>query len=193
MEKPAERASSAESPSSGSTLSRSQKQHSKLIILDGPSPTELKFQKDKDLYKKQRTDLERRRNDFRVYLEQSGVMDKLNKALLRIFEEPTLPKNPIEAFKKLIMPEGYDPETEELERLSREIKELQTDIAGITEENKKLRATLGMAVEVVPLPSTNTVTPSEPLAPTGNKDKALPASKDSPHKSANATSAKKKK
>ena len=61
---------------------------------------------------------------------------------MRIFEEPTLPKNPTEAFKKLIMPDGYDPETEELERLSREIKELQADITGITEENKRLRATV---------------------------------------------------
>ena len=81
MDKPGETASNGESPPNSSSLRSSQKQHSKQIILDGPSPAELKFQKDKEMYKKQRADLERRRNEFRIYLEQSGVMDKLNKGL----------------------------------------------------------------------------------------------------------------
>ena len=46
----------------------------------------------------------------------------------------------IRCFKKLVADDSYFPEVEELDHLTREIKAIKADIAGLIDENKKLRA-----------------------------------------------------
>ncbi|OQV13454.1 hypothetical protein BV898_12306 [Hypsibius exemplaris] len=152
----------AESPpvEGSSVPGRSSSRSGSPTVDGGPSAAENRLRQEREQYRNLRVSMEKRRDDFRVYLDQSGVMDKLSKVLLRMFEEPLLPADPIAYFKKLVVDDMYLPDVEELDRLSREIKELKAEIAGLTDENKKLRSSLGMPLDLI-LPTAMRPTPSE--------------------------------
>ena len=42
---------------------------------------------------------EGRKEEFKTYLEKSGVVDQLTKALVTLFEEPEKPNNPVDFLK----------------------------------------------------------------------------------------------
>lgn len=92
-------------------------------------------------------------------------------ALLQMFEEPNLPDDPVlydmkmrimllnltsvitsvvvfRYFRKIITTEDFDPETEELSRLTEMVESLKIEIADLSEENERLRATVRMFLEI---------------------------------------------
>ncbi|KAH7831818.1 putative C-Myc-binding protein [Monocercomonoides exilis] len=76
-----------------------------------------------------------KKEEFRKYLERSGVIDNLTKVLIALYEEPEKPANAIEFVRRfLTTPSGIDvdalvAENEELkkrvEELSMEVERLQ--------------------------------------------------------------------
>mmetsp|Transcript_16182 Transcript_16182/g.14624 ORF Transcript_16182/g.14624 Transcript_16182/m.14624 type:complete len:93 (+) Transcript_16182:34-312(+) len=74
---------------------------------------------------------ESKKQEFRKYLEKSGVIDALTKVLVGLYEEPDRPQNAIDYIKRYLgAPVGIDVEAlkAENERLKREKSELENQI-----------------------------------------------------------------
>ncbi|XP_072836254.1 C-Myc-binding protein isoform X1 [Pogona vitticeps] len=79
-----------------------------------------------------------KREQFRRYLEKSGVMDTLTKVLVALYEEPEKPNCALDFLKHHLG--AAAPENPEVEALRLEVAELKEKYEAVLEENKKLKA-----------------------------------------------------
>ncbi|CAM9599754.1 unnamed protein product, partial [Choristocarpus tenellus] len=80
---------------------------------------------------------ESKKEEFRKYLEKSGVIDALTKVLVGLYEEPERPPNAVDYIKRYMgAPTGVDVEAIRLknDELKKENEELRTQILGLTEK-----------------------------------------------------------
>ncbi|KAI0210302.1 c-Myc-binding protein [Lamellibrachia satsuma] len=78
-----------------------------------------------------------KREEFRKYLEKSGVLDTLTKVLVGLYEEPEKPNNALDFLKQHIGATG--PDTADVEALKLEVTELRQKLEQLTEENQDLK------------------------------------------------------
>ena len=72
--------------------------------------------------------IEAKKDEFRAYLEKTGVVDQLTKVLVSLYEETDKPTNPIEFIKRnMSAPEEIDQDN------------LKNEYLKLKEENDKLR------------------------------------------------------
>ena len=72
--------------------------------------------------------IEAKKDEFRSYLEKTGVVDQLTKVLVSLYEETDKPTNPIEFIKRnMSAPEEIDQDN------------LKNEYLKLKEENEKLR------------------------------------------------------
>ncbi|XP_074161315.1 C-Myc-binding protein [Sminthopsis crassicaudata] len=81
-----------------------------------------------------------KREQFRRYLEKSGVLDTLTKVLVALYEEPEKPNSALDFLKHHLG--AATPENPEIELLRLELAEMKEKYEAILEENKKLKAKL---------------------------------------------------
>ncbi|EHA98756.1 C-Myc-binding protein, partial [Heterocephalus glaber] len=77
---------------------------------------------------------------FRRYLEKSGVLDTLTKVLVALYEEPEKPNSALDFLKHHLG--AATPENPEIELLGLELGEVKKKYEATIEENKKLKAKL---------------------------------------------------
>eukprot|EP00127_Corallochytrium_limacisporum_P003306 Clim_evm155s147 gene=Clim_evmTU155s147 len=85
---------------------------------------------------------ETKKEDFRRYLERSGVIDAMTKVLVSLYEEPEKPNNGLEFVKGVLgAPQGLDIESLRLENeeLKQKNEGLETKVASLEEELAKLK------------------------------------------------------
>lgn len=86
---------------------------------------------------------EQKKEEYRKYLEKSGVIDQLTKVLVGLYEEPEKPGNAIEFIKKCLGAPA-DTDVEQLkadnEELKRQKHELEKRIETIQRELENERA-----------------------------------------------------
>ena len=71
---------------------------------------------------------EEKKDEFRAYLEKTGVVDQLTKVLVSLYEETDKPTNPLEFIKRnMSAPEEIDQDN------------LKNEYLKLKEENEKLR------------------------------------------------------
>ncbi|XP_017291843.1 C-Myc-binding protein [Kryptolebias marmoratus] len=80
---------------------------------------------------------ESKREQFRRYLERSGVLDTLTSVLVALYEEQDKPNNALDYIKLHLGGSGQDPADAEALRL--ELADLQQKCTLLMEENKELR------------------------------------------------------
>jgi hypothetical protein len=72
--------------------------------------------------------IEAKKDEFRAYLEKTGVVDQLTKVLVSLYEETDKPTNPLEFIKRnMSAPEEIDQDN------------LKNEYLKLKEENEKLR------------------------------------------------------
>ncbi|KAM4630087.1 C-Myc-binding protein [Polymixia lowei] len=80
---------------------------------------------------------ESKREQFRRYLEKSGVLDSLTNVLVSLYEETDKPNNALDFIKHHLGASG--PEPVDAEALRIELAELQQKCDLLMKENKELR------------------------------------------------------
>ncbi|KAG7499811.1 hypothetical protein JOB18_000297 [Solea senegalensis] len=80
---------------------------------------------------------EAKREQFRRYLEKSGVLDTLTSVLVALYEETDKPNNALDFIKLHLGAAG--PEPADSETLRSELADLQQKCNLLMEENKELR------------------------------------------------------
>ncbi|KAM9339860.1 C-Myc-binding protein [Symphorus nematophorus] len=80
---------------------------------------------------------ESKREQFRRYLEKSGVLDTLTSVLVALYEENDKPNNALDFIKLHLGGAGPDPA--DVEALRMELTDLQQKCNLLMEENKELR------------------------------------------------------
>ncbi|CAK4086363.1 unnamed protein product [Aphanomyces euteiches] len=81
-----------------------------------------------------------KKEEFRKYLEKSGVIDSLTKVLVGLYEESDKPPNAVDYIKKFIgAPTGVD--VDALRTENEELKKKNAELTKVIEElNKRLTA-----------------------------------------------------
>ncbi|ETV87629.1 hypothetical protein H257_01135 [Aphanomyces astaci] len=81
-----------------------------------------------------------KKEEFRKYLEKSGVIDSLTKVLVGLYEESDKPPNAVDYIKRFMgAPTGVDVEAMRLE--NEELKKKNAELTKVIEElNKRLTA-----------------------------------------------------
>mmetsp|Transcript_20411 Transcript_20411/g.29246 ORF Transcript_20411/g.29246 Transcript_20411/m.29246 type:complete len:89 (+) Transcript_20411:60-326(+) len=80
---------------------------------------------------------ESKKQEFRKYLEKSGVIDALTKVLVGLYEEPDRPANAVDYIKRYMgAPAGVDVEAlrAELDQLKADKAQLQETIAQLNQK-----------------------------------------------------------
>ncbi|CAM9242866.1 unnamed protein product [Pylaiella littoralis] len=80
---------------------------------------------------------ESKKEEFRKYLEKSGVIDALTKVLVGLYEEPERPPNAVDYIKRYMgAPTGVDAEAMRLqnEEFKKENDELRSKLQSLTEK-----------------------------------------------------------
>ncbi|CAM9488687.1 unnamed protein product, partial [Ascophyllum nodosum] len=80
---------------------------------------------------------ESKKEEFRKYLEKSGVIDALTKVLVGLYEEPERPPNAVDYIKRYMgAPTGVDAEAMRLqnEEIKKENDELRSKLQSLTEK-----------------------------------------------------------
>ncbi|XP_051247281.1 c-Myc-binding protein-like [Dicentrarchus labrax] len=80
---------------------------------------------------------ESKREQFRRYLEKSGVLDTITSVLVALYEETDKPNNALDFIKLHLGAAG--PEPADVETLRMELADLQQKCNLLMEENKELR------------------------------------------------------
>lgn len=85
--------------------------------------------------------MENKREAFRKYLDDGGVLDSLTRVLVALYEEPENPEDPLEYIKQFLgSPNGID--VDSLQKENEELKEQVTQLeARVTELKEKLGIT----------------------------------------------------
>lgn len=81
-----------------------------------------------------------KREEFRKYLEQSGVVDALTKILVNLYEEPEKPTQALDFLKQHLGAAG--PETADVEALRLEVSDLRAKVVQLQDENADLKTRL---------------------------------------------------
>mmetsp|Transcript_25342 Transcript_25342/g.34872 ORF Transcript_25342/g.34872 Transcript_25342/m.34872 type:complete len:91 (-) Transcript_25342:135-407(-) len=82
---------------------------------------------------------ESKKQEFRKYLEKSGVIDALTKVLVGLYEEPDRPANAVDYIKRYMgAPAGVD-----VEALRAELDQLKADKAQLQETIAQLNQKMG--------------------------------------------------
>ncbi|XP_059147146.1 c-Myc-binding protein-like [Physella acuta] len=81
-----------------------------------------------------------KREEFRKYLEKTGVLDCITKVLVVLYEEPEKPNNAMDFLRQNLNATG--PETADVEALKLEVTELRQKCEQLQEENNDLKARL---------------------------------------------------
>lgn len=81
-----------------------------------------------------------KREEFRKYLEQSGVVDALTKILVNLYEEPEKPTQALDFLRQHLG--AASPETADVEALRLEANELKLKVSQLTDENAELKTRL---------------------------------------------------
>ncbi|XP_075751112.1 c-Myc-binding protein [Rhipicephalus microplus] len=72
-----------------------------------------------------------KKEDFRKYIEKSGLLERMTLALVSLFEEQERPENAIAYFKSRFDPDSWETSNEamkkELEQVRRQLEELQIE------------------------------------------------------------------
>ena len=81
-----------------------------------------------------------RKEDFKKYVSESGVVDSLNRVLAALYDEPQRPEDPMEYIKSYLgAPKGV--KAEELEKENQELRnkiaEIDAQIALLTKSQKQ--------------------------------------------------------
>ena len=74
-----------------------------------------------------------KKEEFRRYLEKSGVLDALTRVLVGLYEEPERPQNAIEYIKRYI----GAPQNVDVEGLKRENEQLRQELEKLRKGNSK--------------------------------------------------------
>ncbi|XP_037329881.2 c-Myc-binding protein-like [Pungitius pungitius] len=90
---------------------------------------------------------ESKREEFRRYLEKSGVLDTITSVLVQLYEENDKPDNALDFIKAQLNGAGPDPV--DSEALRTELADLQQKYDRLMGENKELRSRL---MQYEPLP-----------------------------------------
>ncbi|CAH8657800.1 unnamed protein product [Schistosoma rodhaini] len=85
-----------------------------------------------------------KREEFRKYLEKSGVIDALTKVLVGLYEEPEKPDNALEFMKKHLRAESPDPS--DIEAMKVEIAELKQKVEMLESENAELKQSINQQI-----------------------------------------------
>lgn len=80
---------------------------------------------------------ESKREQFRRYLEKTGVLDTITSVLVELYEENDKPNNALDFIKLHLGAAGA--EQADAEALRMELSDLQVKCTQLTEENKELR------------------------------------------------------
>ncbi|XP_038580715.1 c-Myc-binding protein-like [Micropterus salmoides] len=80
---------------------------------------------------------ESKREQFRRYLEKSGVLDTITSVLVALYEETDKPNNALDFIKLHLGASG--PEPADVEALRMELADLQQKCNLLVEENKELK------------------------------------------------------
>ncbi len=86
--------------------------------------------------------VESKKEEFRKYLETSGVVDQLTRVLVALYEEPEKPSNSIEFIKKYLgSPSDIDVDkmSIEYEKLKHENQQLKAKVEELKNEIQALR------------------------------------------------------
>ncbi|NXK88617.1 MYCBP protein, partial [Formicarius rufipectus] len=78
-----------------------------------------------------------KREQFRQYLEKSGVLDVLTRVLVALYEEPEKPNSALDFLKQHLGASA--PENPELDVLRLELAEMKEKYEAVLEENKTLK------------------------------------------------------
>ncbi|ELU05844.1 hypothetical protein CAPTEDRAFT_157991 [Capitella teleta] len=81
-----------------------------------------------------------KREEFRKYLEKSGVLDSLTKVLVGLYEEPEKPSNALDFLKQHLGAGGA--ESADVEALKLEVTELKQENERLLEENNDFKQKL---------------------------------------------------
>ncbi|AWP21302.1 putative C-Myc-binding protein-like isoform 3 [Scophthalmus maximus] len=82
---------------------------------------------------------ESKREQFRRYLEKSGVLDTITSVLVALYEETDKPNNALDFIKLHLGGAGPDPAEAEAAALRVELADLQQKCNLLMEENKELQ------------------------------------------------------
>merc|ERR1712072_1438295 len=80
------------------------------------------------------------REEFKKYLEKTGIQEKLVKMLVDLYEEPQKPSDPWAYFKSLF--EAEDAESADIESLKQENKQMKAQLADAEAKIKDLEGKL---------------------------------------------------
>ena len=86
---------------------------------------------------------EQKKEEFRKYIERSGVVDQLTKVLVGLYEEPEKPQNAVDFIKRSLgAPQESDVDQlkAENEELKRNVTELQKRVDALQRELEAERA-----------------------------------------------------
>lgn len=81
-----------------------------------------------------------KREQFRRYLEKSGVVDNLTSVLVALYEHHERPNNPLEFVQKHLC--AAEQPSADTEALQQEVLDLRQRCARLAEENKELKTRL---------------------------------------------------
>ena len=87
--------------------------------------------------------MENKREGFRKYLDDGGVLDSLTRVLVALYEEPENPEDALEYIKQFLgSPQGVDVESlqRENEELERQAEELRQKLAELKEQQTEIAA-----------------------------------------------------
>lgn len=79
---------------------------------------------------------ENKREEFRKYLERTGVMDALTKVLVSLYEEPDKPDDALEYIRNKLCSQ---PNGENLETMRAKLEEANQKITALEKENTELK------------------------------------------------------
>lgn len=84
--------------------------------------------------------MENKREAFRRYLDEGGVLDSLTRVLVALYEEPENPEDALEYVKQFLgSPQGVDVESleKENEELTQKVAELRARLAELQGEQQE--------------------------------------------------------
>lgn len=87
--------------------------------------------------------MENKREAFRKYLDDGGVLDSLTRVLVALYEEPENPEDALEYIKQFLgSPQGVDVESleKENEELTQKVAELKARLAELQGEHPEEEA-----------------------------------------------------
>ena len=84
--------------------------------------------------------MENKREAFRKYLDDGGVLDSLTRVLVALYEEPENPEDPLEYIKQFLgSPNGVD-----VESLRNENEEMRAQVQALEIRVTELKSQLGI-------------------------------------------------